>query len=124
MYDTVGNVYEWVKDCWHSNYKGAPSDGSLWLGASAVIIRARLSGGGGWFNSLTHLRSANCGLNVATSWDHSLGFRIAKMLLQQRKCYLLCSSFFTSRGRAQRGCSSFWVRGALRKLHSNADKIG
>jgi formylglycine-generating enzyme required for sulfatase activity len=28
VHDTVGNVSEWVEDCWHSNYSGAPSDGS------------------------------------------------------------------------------------------------
>lgn len=24
MYDTHGNVYEWVEDCWHTDYVGAP----------------------------------------------------------------------------------------------------
>ena len=28
LFDTVGNVYEWVADCWHDSYVGAPSDGS------------------------------------------------------------------------------------------------
>jgi len=26
-----GNVYEWVEDCWHDSYSGAPSDGRAWL---------------------------------------------------------------------------------------------
>lgn len=30
LYDTLGNVAEWVEDCWHSSYKGAPSNGSAW----------------------------------------------------------------------------------------------
>ena len=30
LYDTAGNVGEWVQDCWHKNYQGAPSDGSAW----------------------------------------------------------------------------------------------
>ncbi len=25
-----GDVLEWVQDCWHENYKGAPTDGSAW----------------------------------------------------------------------------------------------
>lgn len=25
-----GNIQEWVGDCWHSDYRGAPSDGSAW----------------------------------------------------------------------------------------------
>lgn len=27
MYDMHGNVYEWVADCWHPDYVGAPADG-------------------------------------------------------------------------------------------------
>ena len=30
LFDTAGNVREWVQDCWHDNYQGAPSDGSAW----------------------------------------------------------------------------------------------
>ena len=29
--DTAGNVYEWVEDCWHDNYRGAPDDGRAWV---------------------------------------------------------------------------------------------
>jgi formylglycine-generating enzyme required for sulfatase activity len=28
--DMAGNAYEWVQDSYHSNYVGAPSDGSAW----------------------------------------------------------------------------------------------
>ena len=31
LYDTAGNVSEWVQDCWHDNYKGAPNDGTAWI---------------------------------------------------------------------------------------------
>ena len=30
LYDMHGNVYEWVEDCKHRNYEGAPTDGSAW----------------------------------------------------------------------------------------------
>ena len=30
LYDMSGNVWEWVEDCWHGGYSGAPSDGSAW----------------------------------------------------------------------------------------------
>ena len=26
--DMLGNVFEWVQDCWHDDYRGAPADGS------------------------------------------------------------------------------------------------
>jgi len=28
LYDTAGNVAEWVQDCYHANYEGAPDDGT------------------------------------------------------------------------------------------------
>jgi len=31
--DMVGNVAEWVQDCWHASYVGAPVDSSPWLDA-------------------------------------------------------------------------------------------
>ena len=34
LYDTLGNVWEWVEDCWHGNYEGAPVDGSAWLASN------------------------------------------------------------------------------------------
>ena len=30
LYDVLGNVWEWVQDCWNDSYRGAPSDGSAW----------------------------------------------------------------------------------------------
>jgi formylglycine-generating enzyme required for sulfatase activity len=31
LYDMIGNAWEWVEDCWHDQYDGAPTDGSAWL---------------------------------------------------------------------------------------------
>ena len=30
VFDTAGNVAEWVEDCWNDSYRGAPQDGSAW----------------------------------------------------------------------------------------------
>lgn len=31
LYDMIGNVTEWVSDCDHENYNGAPTDNSAWI---------------------------------------------------------------------------------------------
>ena len=47
VYDTAGNVAEWVQDCWHDNYEGAPTDGGVWEGGDCSLRIAR----GGSYNS-------------------------------------------------------------------------
>ena len=47
LYDMNGNVWEWIQDCGHDNYEGAPTDGSSWIvgDCDTRIIR-----GGSWMN--------------------------------------------------------------------------
>jgi len=30
LYDTAGNVWQWVQDAWHENYQDAPDNGAVW----------------------------------------------------------------------------------------------
>ena len=39
LYDVHGNVWEWVEDCWHGDYRGAPSDGSAWTRSADCVYR-------------------------------------------------------------------------------------
>ncbi|MGA7180000.1 MAG: formylglycine-generating enzyme family protein [Thiobacillaceae bacterium] len=72
--DMTGNVWEWVQDCWHSDYAGAPADGSAW--AENGNCRQRVFRGGGWFDSLPFLRAAYRNKYEATSRLSYLGFRL------------------------------------------------
>jgi TonB family protein len=56
LFDMHGNVWEWVEDCFQSNYSGAPTDGSAWTTAGSVCFRVLR--GGSWFNLPSGLRSA------------------------------------------------------------------
>jgi formylglycine-generating enzyme required for sulfatase activity len=31
LHDTTGNLWEWVQDCWHGSYAGAPTSGAPWV---------------------------------------------------------------------------------------------
>lgn len=59
LYDMSGNVWEWVEDCLHANYKGAPTDGSAWLEATGGDCSLRVVRGGAWFFTPDALRSSN-----------------------------------------------------------------
>lgn len=77
LYDTAGNVFEWVADCWSPNYVGAPTDGSPRTDGDCSV---RVNRGGSWTSNPTGLRSAYrwndaTGLRVV-----DLGFRVAREL--------------------------------------------
>ena len=55
LYDMHGNVLEWCQDTWHSNYDGAPTDGSSWINNNydSKVLR-----GGAWSFKPEFCRSA------------------------------------------------------------------
>ena len=56
LHDVLGNVWEWVEDCWNERYVGARSDGSAWTNGNCG---RRVLRGGSWYNIPRILRSAN-----------------------------------------------------------------
>jgi formylglycine-generating enzyme required for sulfatase activity len=76
MYDTAGNVWEWVEDCWHDNYNGAPTDGSAWKEAGGGNCALRVMRGGSWLVSPGSLRSSYRNKDNAGRRFNSVGFRL------------------------------------------------
>ena len=78
LHDVHGNVWEWVEDCWHDDYNGAPSDGSAWTincDSDRHVLR-----GGSWGSGPRILRSADRGWINAGGRNVNRGFRIARDL--------------------------------------------
>jgi len=76
--DLHGNVWEWIEDCWHNNYQGAPTTGRAWNNGgncSRRVIR-----GGSWYNIPAHFRSAIRDRYTSTYRFNNRGFRLAQDL--------------------------------------------
>ena len=80
LYDTAGNVWEWVQDCSHENYTGAPTDGSAWLERGGGDCGQRVIRGGSWYNIPVFLRSSNRDWSHADYRSYNIGFRLAQDL--------------------------------------------
>lgn len=76
LYEMHGNVWEWVEDCWHGNYDGAPDDGSAWTGSGqcdAAVLR-----GGSWSMGGRSIRSATRAYDQKTVRNRYRGFRVVR----------------------------------------------
>jgi formylglycine-generating enzyme required for sulfatase activity len=81
--DMVGNIFEWVADCWHDNYQGAPADGSPWL-TGGDCTRRPIRGGSFYYPSTT-VASAFRYWAKGNTWGATLGFRVARTLVPPGK---------------------------------------
>jgi formylglycine-generating enzyme required for sulfatase activity len=78
LHDMVGNVFEWVFDCMHENYDGAPTDGSAWIEDGDCV--ARVARGGSWGTASDGLRSAHRAFGASSARRSDLGFRVVRTL--------------------------------------------
>lgn len=75
LYDTAGNVSEWVYDCWHDSYDGAPADGSVWEGGDCSLRVAR---GGSYISPQQSIRTAKRDKFKSDSGYDHVGFRLVR----------------------------------------------
>ena len=77
LHDMIGNVWEWVEDCYHDSYNGAPANGSAWTSGDCS---RRVGRGGSWNNPPAGLRSAVRIWGTTANRNDYLGFRVARTL--------------------------------------------
>ena len=76
--DLAGNVWEWVSDCWHLGYVGAPADGSAWSTACKDPGRMVVRGSSFLNGTVDNLRAASRDSSPAAEAYHSIGFRCVR----------------------------------------------
>ncbi|BBD63137.1 hypothetical protein NIES2109_59870 (plasmid) [Nostoc sp. HK-01] len=74
LYDMHGNVWEWCRDHWHDNYKGAPTNGGAWL--TNDNSHSRLLRGGSWVNAPENCGSAYRNKHAPDLQAYDIGFRV------------------------------------------------
>jgi formylglycine-generating enzyme required for sulfatase activity len=80
LYEMVGNVWEWTEDCSHSNYNGAPTDGSAWLEDTGGDCSAHVVRAGSWYVTPDNVRSAYRNEYSTAGRGADIGFRVARTL--------------------------------------------
>jgi formylglycine-generating enzyme required for sulfatase activity len=77
LYDTTGNSWSWLSDCWNANYAGAPADGSAFAVGDCDLHVMR---GGAVHSPVRELRSASRSRHWFSLRNIPVGFRVARTL--------------------------------------------
>jgi formylglycine-generating enzyme required for sulfatase activity len=77
LHQVHGNVYDWVEDCYHDSYQGAPADGSARTSGECKYHVLR---GGSWGNDPQDLRAAYRYGYLPGFRNLNVGFRVARTL--------------------------------------------
>ncbi len=77
VHDTAGNVAEWVRDCWHDNYDGAPNRAEVWEGGDCSF---RVVRGGSYSSPPSSIRHAKRDkFKSDSNYDH-IGIRVVRRM--------------------------------------------
>ncbi len=77
LYDTSGNVWEYVEDCWNPTHLGAPPDGGP---RHEGYCRDRVTKGGSWYYFSKLSRAASRYKNDVRVKSYNIGLRVLREL--------------------------------------------
>lgn len=77
LHDVNGSVWEWVGDCWHNSFTGAPADARSW---DEPNCRVRVIRGGSWRDGADYMPSATRFKYDANVRYSQNGFRVVREL--------------------------------------------
>lgn len=81
LHDMLGNVWEWVQDCYRQDYRGVPSNGT----ASAEFKGCdRVNRGGSWMSPVWKFRLGFRDRTDPRKGLEELGFRVARNIRESR----------------------------------------
>jgi formylglycine-generating enzyme required for sulfatase activity len=75
LHDMLGNVWEWVEDCWNQGYAGAPGQSVV---RSTGTCDIRVFRGGAWNSKPATVRAAYRDRDTKDERHENLGFRVAR----------------------------------------------
>jgi formylglycine-generating enzyme required for sulfatase activity len=76
FFQVSGNTWDWVEDCYHDTYDGAPKDGSAWTTGDCSRHMLR---GGSWGSQPRNIRSAARWRLPLDTREPYYGFRVARI---------------------------------------------
>ena len=77
LYETAGNIFEYVSDCWHKTHEATPTDGSPYVDAKCA---SRILKGGAWYYKSRLARPAARARNDVRISGYFIGFRVIREL--------------------------------------------
>ena len=82
VFELRGGVWEWVGDCWHEDYVGAPSGGVVWSEGGDCSRRGLR--GGSWLDEGYEGRPQNRAWGTVRLRQVNVGMRVARSLVPAR----------------------------------------
>ena len=73
--DMLGNVFQWMEDCWNADYAGAPADGSARSDGNCSEHELR---GGSWFSTPAYVRAGYRNHFAADYRTSTVGIRLVR----------------------------------------------